>query len=161
MPLLPQAPALIRRNLQTIANGTKASLVVVGNFTQAQFDELNVARSGRGLHVLGGNEIIFFGQHIHDSRIAKDGYSIDDVLAQIGAALAANSTVYVSERMSALRALIGRADGYGNVVRDEAIFEMTNRKPRAELFSVIPKGDKLKPARPQKCKEPTEVSSAP
>jgi len=30
-------------------------------------------------------------------------------------------------------------------VLDRAIFECTQRKPRAELFSVIPKGDTRKP----------------
>jgi hypothetical protein len=38
-----------------------------------------------------------------------------------------------------------RDDGYGNQVFDRAVFEMTAKKPRAELYSVIPKGDKLKP----------------
>lgn len=40
---------------------------------------------------------------------------------------------------------IPRADRYGNLVKDRGIFEMTAKKPRAELFSVMPKGDNIKP----------------
>ena len=38
-----------------------------------------------------------------------------------------------------------RNDGYGNQVNDLAVLELTSRKPRAELYSVIPKGDDNKP----------------
>lgn len=47
--------------------------------------------------------------------------------------------------MTALRSTFGRDDGYGNEVFDEAIFELTARKPKAELYSIIPKGDRNKP----------------
>jgi len=39
-----------------------------------------------------------------------------------------------------------REDGYGNRVSDQAILECTTRFPYAELYSAIPKGDKIKPA---------------
>ena len=43
--------------------------------------------------------------------------------------------------MTALKNPVQRNDGYGNNVNDLGILELTQRKPRAELFSVIPKGD--------------------
>jgi hypothetical protein len=49
--------------------------------------------------------------------------------------------------MTALEAGERRNDGYGNMVRDRAILELTQRKPRAELYSVMPKGDTIKPPR--------------
>ena len=47
--------------------------------------------------------------------------------------------------MTTLENPLGRADGYGNTVHDRAVFECTTKKPRAELFSVMPKGDSRKP----------------
>jgi hypothetical protein len=38
-----------------------------------------------------------------------------------------------------------RADRYGNTVKDRAILECSARHPKPELFSVIPKGDRIKP----------------
>jgi len=35
-------------------------------------------------------------------------------------------------------------------VMDEAIFELTTRKPKAELYSIVPKGDRIKPKRQAK-----------
>ena len=43
--------------------------------------------------------------------------------------------------MTSLMASQPRDDGYGKQVRDHAVLELTARKPRVELFSVIPKGD--------------------
>ena len=91
-------------------------------------------------------EIVVIGKHIHDSRIVRDDYTVEDVLTQIASALAADSVVVASRRMTALDAPKRRADGYGNWVRDRAILELTQRRPRAELFSVIPKGDANKPS---------------
>jgi hypothetical protein len=48
-------------------------------------------------------------------------------------------------KMTALDSVARREDGYGNMVRDRAVLELTQRKPRAELYSVIPKGDTNKP----------------
>ena len=149
MPLLAQAIQLVRSNLEEVSRNVRVSLVTIGHLHPAQFADLNRYRSGHGLHELESNEIVFLGKHIHGSRIVKDGYSIDDVLAQIAAAIANTSTVHVGPRMSALHSTVVRADGYGNTVLDQAIFEMTARKPRAELFSVIPKGDAMKPSRLQ------------
>jgi hypothetical protein len=96
------------------------------------------------LQKIESREIVFIGRHFYASR-AKDGYTIGDMWTQIKAALSAESVVFANPKMTALESPVGRADGYGNTVHDRAIFECTQRKPRAELFSVIPKGDSQKP----------------
>jgi hypothetical protein len=65
--------------------------------------------------------------------------------AQIESALSSAPVVFANPTMTRMDNLQARADGYGNRVHDRAIFECTQRKPRAELFSVIPKGDDQKP----------------
>jgi hypothetical protein len=50
-----------------------------------------------------------------------------------------------SEKMTALESSVERRDKYGNCVKDRIILECTARYPRPELFSVIPKGDTIKP----------------
>ncbi len=109
-----------------------------------QFNDLNAVRRGLGLHEIESREIVFIGRHIHVSR-SKDGYTIDDMILQIESALSAAAVVFANPRMTAMNNSQARADGYGNRVHDRAIFECTQRKPRAELFSVIPKGDDQKP----------------
>jgi len=118
--------------------------VTIATFTIKQFEDINAVRRGLNLHELESNEIVFIGRHLFNSR-TSDGYTIDDIFLQIQSALSEHSLAIVNQRMSSIQATIGREDGYGNTVFDQAIFEMTQRKPRAELFSVIPKGDRNKP----------------
>jgi hypothetical protein len=144
LPLYPDAEAKVKANLDTIAAGGRAGLVAIGTFTERQWHDINAVRRGLGLHEIESREIVFIGRHIHASR-AKDGYTVADMWAQIEAALSAEAVVFANPKMTALDSPRGRSDGYGNTVRDRAIFECTQRKPRAELFSVIPKGDSFKP----------------
>ncbi len=144
LPLYPDARTRIIANLQIIAAGGRASLIAVGTFTEPQFNDLNAVRRGLGLHAIESREIVFIGRHIYVSR-SKDGYTIDDMVLQIESALSAASVVFANPKMTAMNNPHPRADGYGNRVYDRAIFECTQRKPRAELFSVIPKGDDQKP----------------
>ena len=97
-----------------------------------------------GLHEIESPEIVFIGRHIYASR-SKDGYTIDDMVVQIESALSSASVVFANPKMTAMANPQARPDGYGNRVHDRAIFECTQRKPRTELFSVIPKGDVQKP----------------
>jgi hypothetical protein len=83
-------------------------------------------------------------QHLYNSR-AKDGYTVDDMWTQVEAALSPASLAFANPKMTALESPRGRGDGYANTVHDRAIFECTQRKPRADLFSVIPKGGTFKP----------------
>lgn len=85
------------------------------------------------------------GRHHYESRVVRDGYNIDDLLKQIESALSDKSRIIMAQRMTAIQSITPRNDSYGNLVTDRAIFELTTKKPRAELFSVIPKGDNNKP----------------
>ncbi|MGO9127961.1 MAG: hypothetical protein ACLP6G_24110 [Terriglobales bacterium] len=76
----------------------------------------------------------------------RDGYTIEDVIQQITSAMDEKAVVQVSSKMTLLKNETAREDGYGNWVTDKAIFECTSRHPRPELFSVIPAGDKTRPA---------------
>ncbi|MCP8882807.1 hypothetical protein NIM87_04800 [Devosia sp. XJ19-1] len=144
LPLAIDAPDRIRANLIEVSHGNRVSLITIGTFSLSQFSEINKARANLELHPLELNEILFMGRHLFKSRWA-DGYSVDDMVTQIESALCDAAEVSMSKFMSSLQNPEGREDGYGNVVFDRAIFEMTARKPRAELFSVIPKGDANKP----------------
>ena len=50
-------------------------------------------------------------------------------------------------KMSGLESCVERDDGYGNRVIDWAVLECSMRFPRPELYSVIPKGDNIKPVK--------------
>lgn len=88
------------------------------------------------------NEILYIGRHHYESRVVRDGCNIDDLLKQIESTLSDKSRVIMAQRMTAIQSITPRNDGYGNPVNDRAIFELTRKKPRVELFSVIPKATK-------------------
>jgi hypothetical protein len=145
MPVYSNAEYLIRANLEEVAKGNRVRPVDIGEFTKEQFDYINKLRQSYGVPLLGSPVIVFFGAHLYKSRSGKDGYTIDDMVAQIMSALAPTSMVLAAPKMTAIRSTVLREDGYGNQVLDEAVFELTQRKPKAELFSVVPKGDKIRP----------------
>ena len=144
MALYLDALTLIRINLNIIASGQKAKAVDIGCFTPVQFEEINNLRVKKQLPLLESPEIVFIGSHLYKSRVVNDGYTIEDVLAQISSVFLAKSSIIHTNNMTCLKSTVRREDSYGNRVLDEAIFEMTQRKPKAELYSVIPKGDYLK-----------------
>lgn len=144
MPLYHDAQDKIRYNLQKIQSGDRAPLVAIGYLTDFQFEQMNLRRAALSLLLLEQNEIIFIGKHLFSSR-AKDGYTIDDVIDQIVSALSDHSVVNISPTWSRIDNPTPRPDRYGNNVMDRGVFEMTAKKPRAELFSVMPKGDNIKP----------------
>jgi hypothetical protein len=144
MPLCENAEKGIRKNLQYIRNGRKAHPVVIGHLTDVQLGKMNEERAGRGFPAMGST-VLFVGQHVYNSRITQDGYSVDDVIAQITSAMNEDSVFHVNPKMNSVVNAKAREDGYGNSVFDEAVFECSVRYPFPELFSVIPKGDKIKP----------------
>ena len=144
MPLYQNAEDNIRENLSKLQSGDRAPLTAIGFLTDFQFEQLNLRRAQFDLHLLEENEIIFIGKHLYNSRV-KDGYTIEDMIDQIVSALSASSVVDIGETWSRIDNLTPRADRYGNAVNDRGVFEMNARKPRAELFSVMPKGDNIKP----------------
>ena len=144
MPLNENAEKRIRKNLQYIRNGRKAHSVVIGSLTEIQLAKMNEERAQRGFPPMD-SKVVFVGQHIYDSRITEDGYSVDDVITQITSAMDESCVFHANPKMNSLVSETGREDGYGNSVLDEAVFECSVRYPKPELLSVIPKGDKNKP----------------
>jgi hypothetical protein len=144
MSLFADAAALIRTNLEQIRDGRRASLVEIGELTQTQLADINANRSAQGLLPMKA-QVVFIGKHIYERRILQDGYTIQDVIDQIESAMRSDSSVLCTLKLTAMESPTTRVDGYGNHVRDRVVFECTNRYPRPELFSVIPKGDALKP----------------
>lgn len=146
MPLYQGAEEAIRLNLESLRDGQRPPIVPIGFLTDVQFEEINRSRKLLDLHLLEQNEILFMGRHLFQSR-SSDGYTIDDMLDQITASLSSVSVVNITHQWSRIDCPTARADRYGNMVFDRGVFEMTARKPRAELFSVIPKGDLRKPGK--------------
>jgi hypothetical protein len=146
MPLYPQASTLIRANLEAIQNGHKVKPVAIGMLTDVQLEAINRHRLGhnRTLPPIVA-EVIFIGSHIYQSRVIRDGYSIEEVIDQIVSAMDATSELVGSLPMQAIENPTPRIDRYGNQIRDRAVFECMSRHPRPELFSVMPKGDKIRP----------------
>jgi hypothetical protein len=143
MPLYLNAPVLIRANLEQLAHGRKVRPQPVGTLTARQLGSINLARQAR-FHPLPVviAEVLFIGQHIYNSRLVRDGYTIEDVFDQIASAMAIGSIFVPTSKMAAIQNHERRLNRYGCYVQDMAIFECTARHPRPELFSVIPKGDK-------------------
>lgn len=151
MPLFGNARALIRANLDQFQPNVKARVrgVAIGALTDTQVDAMNEHRKSAGLPPVIA-EVIFFGWHVYKSRVIRDGYRIADVIDQIESAMSGESVVLDPEHMTAMENPITRADAYGNMVRDRAIFECAAHHPRPELFTVMPKGDATKPHRKEK-----------
>ena len=144
MPLNANSTSLIRANLQLIASGERAKVVSIGTLTEQQHHAVNGHRKQEGLPPLENPEILFLGRHLYNSRSA-DGYTIDDMIAQIESGLSAESVVVPTQKLTGLRNPTARADGYGYYVHDVVVLELTARRPKAELFSAIPRGDDIKP----------------
>lgn len=143
--LVQSAEKLILNNLELIEKGERACFVTIGYFTLEQFNAINKFRESENLPLLLSNEIIYLGRHHYESRVIKDGYNVLDLVKQIKSALTDQSVISINRGRTGLKSIVARDDGYGNQVIDVAAFELMARKPRAELYSVIPTGDKIKP----------------
>lgn len=144
MPLYPNAKDLIRKNLQAIAVGERVPRIAVGRLTETQIAAVNAQQSTQSLP-LSIDEVVFVGRHIHKRRILGDGYSIEEVIDQIESALGEGSQVIANEYMTAVKNPVARRDRLGNLVHDEVILECSRYRPNPDIFSVVPKGDKIKP----------------
>ena len=144
MPLYHGAASIVKANLLCIQSGQRPQMRAIGILTQQQHDQINACRAAIGYPLLEMPEILYIGRHHFTSRSA-DGYSIDDMWLQIEWALQESSVAYAHTKMTGIQAVSYREDGYGNRVMDKAVFELLSRKPRAELYSVIPKGDLILP----------------
>lgn len=145
MPLYPDAKARMRANLQAIKEGRKVRNVSIGTLTDAQRQAINEQRLLDDLPPIAA-EILFVGVHVYRSRVLKDGYEFEDVIDEAESALSAASEVIITPYMTAMQNPRPRADRLGNQVHDRAILECTRYRPNAELFSLQPKGDRIRPA---------------
>jgi hypothetical protein len=146
MPLSHEGKARMRANLLAIQAGQKVHSVSVGALTPIQLDHINAQRAEDDLPLLVA-EVLFVGAHVYRRRVLKDGYEIEDVIEEAESALSACSEFIVTSYMTALHNPVPRVDRLGNLVNDRAIFECTKYRPNPELFSVQPKGDRIKPSR--------------
>jgi hypothetical protein len=146
MPLFANARAILRANLQQIKNGQAVHAVPIGMLSDEQLAAINAMRATQELGPIVA-EVLFVGGHIYKRRIVADGYTIDDVLDQVASAMQSSSIVIESPYMTAMDNPNLRTDRCGNSVTDRAVFECSARHPRPELFSVTPKGDKIKPVK--------------
>jgi hypothetical protein len=146
MPLLAHAADLIRNNLVRIHRGRKAWPVVIGSLTDTQLGILNAERAQRGFRAMVA-KVVFVGAHIYQSRVVEDGYTFDDVISQIASAMHETSVLRIEPKMNGVVSCVEREDGYGNRIIDWGVLECDMRFPKPELYSVIPKGDKIKPAK--------------
>ena len=148
MPLYPNAIALIREQLRKLSKGERASLIAIGTLSDEQRDSINRMREARRNH-LGDPapfppldaEIVMIGRHLYNSRVVKDGYTIEEVLLQIVNALDQSSRHIQTQRATLLQNPVSRTNPFGETIRDEAVLECSAKYPRPELFSVIPKGE--------------------
>ncbi len=146
MPLYANAAALIHANLETIQSGRKARAVPIGTLTAVQLEAVNRHRLTHNASLpLIEAEVVFIGGHVYRSRIEGDNYTIDDVVEQIVSAMSEESALVGNLPMQAIQNPAPRTDRFGNTIHDRAVFECMSRHPRPELYSVIPKGDRIKP----------------
>jgi len=143
VPLYDDIKPRLRAHLESIRCGDRVPVIVIGELTDLQFEEIRSMQHNEGFPLLESKEILYLGKHNYKSR-SKDNYSIDDMILQIESALSSDSIVSMN-RGTVLENPHPRIDGYGNSVNDKAVLEMTSRRPKAELFSVMPKGDHIKP----------------
>jgi hypothetical protein len=140
-------PLRIRANLEQLQKGHRARLVAIGQLAADQLAAINGERDAHGYPAIVA-EVVFIGRHVYESRIVRDGYSVDDVIDQIESAMSTEAVAITTPNMTAIENPLPRPDRYGNAVRDRAIFECSARLPRPELFSVVPRGDRIKAKRP-------------
>lgn len=140
MPLFADGLKKIRQNLLRIEAGERPKVVKIGVFTEMQLALINESRKQINLKPING-VILFAGRHLYNSRCIEDGYTIEDVILQIESAFSEDSAVNTA-RGTALVSSRDRDDGKGHKnIRDEAVFECTQKHPNPELWSIIPRND--------------------
>jgi type IV secretory pathway VirJ component len=140
MPLYNNSIDLVRLNLTLIARGERPKVVSIGYLTDEQHIGINEIRKKEQKPLLVEPIILFMGKHLYNSRIV-DGYTVEDMVLMVESALSANSIAHSHHKMTGIMNHNLRSDNYGNKIHDLGIFELYAKRPKAELFSVIPKGD--------------------
>jgi hypothetical protein len=151
MPLHADGKARILLQLQRLERGEQVSVVEIGRLSDEQFAALCRLKAELDHPIPESPELVYKGKHHFDSRVVRDGYQIEDLALQIESALAFDSVIEIERHMTAIVSVHLRDDGYGNMVKDRVILELQQRKPRGEVYSAIPKGDR---GGPKKQKDP-------
>jgi hypothetical protein len=139
LPLFADGLKKIRNSLQLVEEGKYSPFVKIGIFTPEQLDLINEQRAEEELEPIDAI-IIFNGKHLYKSRCVDNGYTIDEVLEQIESAFCITAEV-CHNGSTVIANRIERIDKDGHAIRDEAVFECSQRYPSPILFSVIPRGD--------------------
>ena len=145
MPFYHKKKGELLSHLQKIINGERVPVIEIGHLTEEQHQEINKARDELEYPPLLSPEILYLGKHHVSSRHGKDGYTAEDILDQIVHILDVDVEIPVTRRQTKMVSKTLRKDAYGNDIIDNGILELMSRKPKAELYSVIPKGDSIKP----------------
>jgi hypothetical protein len=156
MPLYADEVKLIRGNIAVIKRGQKPRPVVIGYLTDKQLEDVNAFRRSRGWEPMD-QDVVFVGTHVYGSRVVQDGYSEDDLIAQIESGFSTSRKYIPTKKMTVLQNPAPRQSGYGCVVKDELTLECSSKFPRSELFSVVPRGDINH--KPNKLREAAEAAS--
>lgn len=140
MPLYSDGLKKIRRCLEMQAKGLHCRHQKVGTLSPEQLTAINEMRGAEGHPPLSA-VIVCNGKHLYDSRCIKDGYSIDDVIAQIEIAFNLAKHVAKDSWATVIRSDQQPPDEQGHRITYEVVFECTSAHPNASIFSVIPRGD--------------------
>lgn len=141
MPLFADGLKKIRRSMEMAATGQRSRYQKVGVLTPDQLTAINEVRTSEGHPALEA-VIVCNGKHLYDSRCVKDGYSIDEVIAQIDTAFRlVKNDCGRRGWATVLRSDEQPANEGGYRITYEIVFECTSTHPNAGIFSVIPRGD--------------------
>jgi len=135
----------IKRGLLDVENGGTNEFIRLNKpLTKEQYDSLQKQRADINAVLAKRNYFSLDANHIYDSRVIRDGYSIADVMKQIKSATSRKSTVEVDARrkQNNLVSPRKRDDGYGNMVQDRIGIDL---RGQGVYRTVIPKGDNIKP----------------
>lgn len=135
----------IKRGLLDVENGKTNEFIRLNKpLTKEQYDSLQKQRADINALLAKRNYFSLDANHIYESRVIRDGYSIADVMKQIKSATSRKSTVEVDVRrkQNNLVSPRKRDDGYGNMVQDRIGIDL---RGQGVYRTVIPKGDNIKP----------------
>lgn len=145
MPFYHHKKEELHSQIKSLINGDRVPVIEIGYLTQEQHDAINQGRSALDYPPLESPKILYLGKHHVGSRHGKDGYNADDILEQIMHILDTEVDIPITPRQTKMVSKTSRLDAYGNTIIDTGILELMSRRPKAELYSVIPKGDNIKP----------------
>ncbi len=114
-------------------------MVAIGFLTEKQLGDINAVRRGLKLHEIENPAVVYIGRHHYESR-SKDGYVINDMWLQVSSSMDSNSVVIAGPRMTTMQNPTPRVDGYGNNVRDMAVFELSQRQATSGTLLGYPEG---------------------